>query len=202
MPGWLGIRKYQKSHFMNRFNFLLLFIFIFSLVSCKDDEIGKQLGCISSKSLSNTKVYIDALKKFKLELPKNWKTQLYVDDYKSEIYSADTTIELTSSFILDVAWHQGTIDFDDDFVQKFADIQLKNELLLIEQGKMTVKGFPAFYDHSKGHHNGFDYNFVQIYIKTDEDEYYTLSSKVYGIDNIDERLCTSLSILDGMEMID
>jgi hypothetical protein len=186
---------------MNRFYFLLLFTLIFSIVSCKKDEIGTQLGCVSSKSLSNTKVYKDALKKFKLELPQNWKTQLYVDEYKSEIYSADTTIELTSSFILDVAWHQGTVEFDDDFVKKFVDIQLKNELLLIEQGEMTVKGFPAFYDHSKGHHNGFDYNFVQIYIKTAQDEYYTLSSKVYGIDNIDERLCTSLSILDDMELL-
>lgn len=202
MPGWQGIKKYQKLHFMNRFIFLLLFSLFFSIISCKKDEIGTQLGCVSSQSFSNTKVYKDALKKFTLELPKHWKTQLYVDEYKSEIYTADTTIELTSSFILDVAWHQGSVEFDDDFKKKFIDIQVKNEFLLIEQGEMTVQGFPAFYDHSKGHQNGFDFNFVQIYIKTKPDEYYTLTSKIYGIENIDERLCSSLAILDGIQILE
>jgi hypothetical protein len=187
---------------MIRFYFLIIFSLLFSIVSCKKDEIGTQLGCVTSKSFSNTKVYKDALEKFKLELPKHWKTQLYVDEYKSEIYTADTTLELTSSFILDVAWHQGTIEFNDDFVKKFVDIQFKNELLLLDQGEMTFQGFPAFYDHSKGHQNGFDFNFVQIYIKTKPDEYYTLSSKVYGIESIDERLCISLGVLDGLKFND
>ncbi|MFD1316275.1 hypothetical protein [Namhaeicola litoreus] len=187
---------------MNRFFTLLLLTLFLSIISCKKSEIGNQMGCVSHKSFSDTKVYKDALKKFKLELPKDWKTQLYVDEYKSEIYTADTTIELTSSFILDVAWHQGSVEFNEEFVKKFVDIQLKNELLLLEQGEMTVKGFPAFYDHSKGHQNGFDFNFIQIYIKTKPDEYYTLSSKVYGIENIDERLCTSLAILDDLEFIE
>jgi hypothetical protein len=47
---------------------------------------------------------------------------LYYDDFKSQIYAADTAKQLTETYILDVAWHQGELTLDDALAKKITDV--------------------------------------------------------------------------------
>ena len=79
--------------------------------------------------------------------------------------------------------------------------KLKGQLLSMDTTGWTIEQ-QADWHLLMAEMNGFDFNFVQIYIKTKPDEYYTLTSKIYGIENIDERLCSSLAILDGIQILE
>ena len=48
---------------------------------------------------------------------------------------------------------------------------------------------------------GYPYHYLQVYIKTEIDEYFTFTTKVYGSDNIEERLCESIALFDQIEII-
>ena len=82
--------------------------------SCKNSQFEREFSCDTPMSFSNTKKYKDVLNHFEIDVPKNWKTSLYYDEYQSKLYTADTTRNLSESYIIDVTWHQGELIIDDD----------------------------------------------------------------------------------------
>ena len=81
------------------------------------------------------------------------------------------------------------------------DLKLNQQLTLIKSGFGTFKDIPGYYNLSKGKYSTFDYHFFQIFLKTGVDEYFTLTTKVYGTEYVNERICASMSLFENITFI-
>jgi len=121
-----------------------------SLISCQKNTIEKELGCGATPKFGETKEIRDILKKFKLIVPANWETQLYYDDFKSQIYAADTTKQLSETYILDVAWHQGELTLDDALARSVSDtLSIKEQMTTVKSGFSEFKKKPSYWNLSQ-----------------------------------------------------
>lgn len=143
-------------------------------------------------TFNQPKVVVDAKENFEITLEKNWKRELYLDEAESRIYTADTTKSLKESFILDITSIEGKIKLDNNFAN-----QLKNQIRNIPQAYIVVDDFitvnklPAYCIYSFQKSEPLNQFNIQLYI-ADKDRYYLLESKIYGDDNIQEKIAKSL----------
>jgi len=182
---------------------VLLFIGAFLLGSCAKNDLKSEFNCGPSTTNLELKEYRDVLKKFRASVPAHWKTQLYYDDYQSQLYSADTTKSLKETYIIDIAWHQGELAIDQFFDQTVRDtLAIKQQLSYIKSSLSQFKDRPAYWNLSKGKTGQLEYHFLQLYVKSAPDEYFTFTTKVYGDAKIDERLCESLALYEKITFIE
>jgi hypothetical protein len=190
---------------MKKFAHLIAFIVLFGLLlgSCKNSQFEREFACETPMSFSNTKTYKDVLSHFEIDIPKNWKTSLYYDEYQSKLYTADTTRNLSESYIIDVSWHQGELIIDDD-LERLVSEQVGREfnLIPVKAGEGEFHDYPAYYHISTGKKNNLNWHYLQIYLKYETDEYYTLTSKIYGDELVTERICASFAIFKELEFLD
>lgn len=171
--------------------------------SCKKNNVRDAINCRTTTNFSDTKEISGFLKHFKLKVPKSWKSELYYDETQSRFYSADTSKQLTDTYIIDVTWHQGEIELNEDFEQIIENNLKQNDHLTPFNGGFGYfKNLPCYYSLAKGVNSGFTYHYLQIYLKTNVDEYYNLTTKVYGDDFVEERLCESLSLFEGITFLE
>ncbi|MEN8187832.1 MAG: hypothetical protein ABFR05_11950 [Bacteroidota bacterium] len=188
---------------MRKLNFALLLLIISINFSCKRNDVKEAFQCTSEYSFFNSnKTYQDVLKHFKIDIPQEWKTELYYDEFQSEIYSADTTKQLTESFIIDITWHQGELNFNRNFKRKVKKNLVEENLKTIRSGKGKFNDLPVYYNIAKGKYLSYEYHLLQLYVKSNVDEYYTFTSKVYGSESIDERICASVNLFEDIEFLD
>jgi hypothetical protein len=181
---------------------IVLFVAI-SIVSCKKSLLESEFNCKNSKNFSELKEYKDILKNFTIKVPKNWKTSLYFDEYSSEVHTADTTKQLTETYLLDISWKQGELKLDDAFANSLTDsLRIKERLITAKSGFGEFKNKPSYFNLSAGKYSGHQYQYLQVFIKTNVDEYITLTTKVFGDTNVDERLCESIELFEGIQLID
>lgn len=183
----------------------ILFLLITSIffISCQKNDLLNDFNCKSTASFTDTKEVRDILKKFKMKFPSTWKTQLYYDEFQSEIYSADTTKSLTDSYILDVSWHQGELNLNKSFDQTVKDtLAIKEKLSPVKSNFIKFKGKPGYWNLAKGKNGNLSYHFLQVYVKTEVDEYFTFTTKVYGDTNVDQRLCEAIQLSDKIVFIE
>ena len=181
-----------------------IFIFIVALVSflsCSNQsELSKKYACNVSE-IENSKTILDFNKNFKLTISSNWKTTLYFSEFESEVFTADTLKQLTESFILGTSFNLGTLNFNDDFQKKTDSILASNNLQLINSGKELFKSKPAYWYVAKGKKNGFMYHQFNLITKQSENTYFNAYSEIYGEENITERICETISILEKIEFL-
>ena len=181
---------------------ILIILLTVSLFSCQNNDLKTAFNCESTTSFSDTKEIRDIMKKFKIKFPSHWKTQLYYDEFQSEIYSADTTKSLNETYILDISWHQGELNLNQAFDQNVKDtLAIKEKLSPIKSNFIQFKEKPSYWNLSKGKDGKHTYHFLQVYVKTEVDEYFTFTTKVFGENNVDERLCESIQISDKIVFI-
>jgi hypothetical protein len=173
------------------------------LSSCKNSQFEREFSCETPMSFSNTKRYKDVLDHFEIDVPKNWKTSLYYDEYQSKLYTADTTRNLSESYIIDVTWHQGELIIDDD-LERLVSEQVGREfnLIPVKAGEGEFLDYPAYYHISTGKKNNMSWHYLQVYLKYEPDEYYTLTSKIYGDELVTERICASFAVFKELDFID
>ena len=175
----------------------------FVMGGCRNSDFEREFGCETPMGFSNTKTYKDVLSHFEIDIPKNWKTSLYYDEYQSKLYSADTTRNLSDSYIIDVTWHQGELVIDEEFDQLVSE-QAGREfnLIPVKSGEGDFLDHEAYYHIATGKKNDMDWHYLQVYLKYRTDEYYTLTSKIYGNELVTERICASFSLFKNLEFID
>jgi hypothetical protein len=181
--------------------FYLLFLLIIVIVSCKkQSELSKEFNC-NSTELKNLKPYLDFKNNFKLHIPTNWKTNKYYSETQSEIFTADTTKQLTETYILNTSYALGTVNFDSDFYQKTDSIIIQNNFKKTKYGTTTFMKLPTFWYIVEGEKNGFPYHQFNIIAKKSEMAYFSASVEIYGDLKVDERICESISILEKIEFL-
>ena len=177
-------------------HFLLILILI---AGCsKRTTLEDELSCSRFISLAWVTQRTDIHKNFKIDIPSTWKHKLYYDDYQSAIFMADTLKELTKTYILDASWKHGELNLDEAFE---ATISNQNSLALIKSNFEEYKGYPSYWNISKGKKKGFTYHIFEMFMKTSVDTYLEVKIDFYGEELVDERLCEALNILSTIEFI-
>ena len=179
-----------------------LLIMIITLSGCQNKSIKDSFECNTKTNFANTEEIKAMLGHFKIQLPSDWKSELYYDEFQSRVYSADTTKQLTETYVIDVTWHQGEIQFNNDFeTLVLNDLKINQQLSPLKSGFGSFMDYPGYFNLSIGNQSGFDHHFFQIFIKTAPDEYYTFTTKVYGSEFVEERICASISIFENISIL-
>ena len=182
---------------------ILLVLCILFLMSCGKNDLKSEFDCGSSTLNAEMKEYRDVLKKFRVAVPLHWKTQLYYDEFQSQLYSADTTKSINEAYIVDISWHQGELALDQYFDQTVKDtLAIKEQLSYLKSSLSKFQDRPSYWNLSKGKTGKHDYHFLQVYVKTAPDEYFTMSTKVIGNQDVEQRLCNAIALYQGMEFIE
>lgn len=192
--------KMNCNYKIKNITFLSL-IFLLILGCSNQSEIGKKMNC-SPTIYKNTKQITDFNKNFILDIPNNWKTELYFDNYQSEIFTADTIKQLSETYILAASFNFGTLNFDKDFHQRKDSVLSINNLKIIDSGNESFQSKPSFWYVSKGTKNNFDYHRFTVMSKLSENTYFSAYAEIYGDSNIDNRICESISLLESIQFLE
>lgn len=180
-----------------RYLFLLLLIFL----SCKkQSELGKELQC-KSFNFDNLELVKDVENKFSIAIPKNWKTNLYQDNLQSSIFFADTTKQLTATFLVDVSFIKNNLEINDLFKLKIEQENLKKKLIQINSKELIFLEKPTYILISKGIKSDHLYQKLQAFIKIDKNHFILAKAEVYGDSLTQNRLCKAISLIEKIKII-
>ena len=177
------------------FKYLSYFLVFFLLTGCKNTlDIEDSLSC-KSKTPKNTVRVTDFKNNFSLPIPKSWKINHYYTTNQSEIFAADTLKQLSESYIIDASFNNGTLKLDDQFYKNADSILKMNQLIMIRSGRQDYDARKTYWYLVNGKKNGFTYHEFNWIIFLSENTYANMRTEVYGDQNINERICESISIL-------
>ncbi|SDW90274.1 hypothetical protein SAMN05444411_102427 [Lutibacter oricola] len=180
----------------------LIILLTVLVISCKkQSQLSARFDC-GNESVSNTKQILDFNKNFKVSIPSSWNTQLHYSTSQSQIFTADTTKQLSKTYILDTSFNYGEINFDSDFIKKTDSIIKSKNLILVTSEKEKFKNKDSFWYVVKGLKQKMTYHQLNMIIKLSNNTYFSANVDVYGDTRINERLCESLSILNSVEFLE
>ena len=181
--------------------FIYLIIFLLLLTACQTrSELSTILNC-DIEYFEDVKKFTDFKKNFSLDIPTTWKTAMYFDKYQSEIFTADTVKQLSDTFILDASFNFGSLEFDADFHKKTDSIINGNSFQKIDAGAISFQSKPAYWYLLKGNKQGFTYHQFNLMVIISENTYFKTYTEVYGDENINDRICSAISILKKIEFL-
>lgn len=177
---------------------LILFVFI-SFASCNSkSQLSKDLEC-NPKSYSNLEKIEDVKKLFTVQFPDNWKTNLYYDKNQSSIYAADTTKQLTETFLIDITHVSSELKIDADFTQKLKSNLTTQKLVETTSYELKFQKRETYYSRAVGKKGAFDYQVCNLFIKINTNNYIHAKAEVYGDSLANERLCNAINLIEKIE---
>ena len=180
---------------------ILLITLSLYLISCsKPSKLQEEFNCKIS-NFSNTEKVIDIKETFELTIPKSWKTSLYYDTVQTQIFTADTTKQLTETYILDFALNSGELVLNEDFKTTVLTNLKEESLLNLKYSFDTFKEKPSLWFISKGQKQNKDYYYFQLFCINSPIDYYEITTKIYGDQLIDERFCESLALIEKINFL-
>lgn len=168
------------------------------LFSCNTNDLAKEFNCQNEIS-ANLEEVTDFKKNFSFDLPKHWKTNLYYDDAVSSIYAADTTVNLTSSVIIDASFILNSVNIDNTFIEKIAKENKEMGLSSLQSKKIKFHKKEAYYDYAKGKRGNFTYHILNLFAKTNNG-FLHVKTELYGDDSVNERLCKAVKLIDQIHL--
>lgn len=173
----------------------LFILCLLMIAACKQSKFSKELGC-ENVSVDNLEVVEDVYKRFSVTIPKTWKTNLYYDTNQSSIFTADTTKQLTETYIIDVTRMSMPISFNEDFLNRYKKNITENKLVVNSSYETTFLEKEAFYSRVIGKKRGFPFEQISIYVKLNGREHLYVKAEVYGDSLVNERLCKAMYLLE------
>jgi len=185
---------------VSKYIYSILFIASLLFISCdKNSTIRKEFDC-DSKTFNNLEAVDDVKNLFSVDLPKDWKINLYQDEIQSSIFTADTTKQLTETVLLDVTFINKKINFDDVFLLKQDQENLANELIRIKLKELIFLEKPTYYMVYKGKKGKFDYQVSNTFIKVNESNFILAKTEVYGDSIVNQRFCKAFSLMENIKI--
>ena len=178
---------------------ILLLVFV-CLSACESKlKIVRELNC-DPTSYSNLEKVEDFKKLFTVEFPDHWKTNLYYDSLQSSVYTADTTRQLTETFLIDITHVDSKLILDDEGIQKFEE-SIKNQgFVTSDSYQFIFQDLPSFYTRAKGKKRGFTYEVCNLFIQTGDAKYVHVKTEVYGDSLVDQRICNAFSLIEKIKI--
>jgi hypothetical protein len=178
------------------FKFLLASLLLFSCT--KKSEISKDFNC-STSTFKNLEKIEDVKSLFSIDLPKDWKINLYQDEVQSSIFAADTTKQLTETVLLDVTFIRNEINFDDAFILQQEQENLAKGLIKTKIKEITLLEKPSIYIIYKGKKGTFNYQTCHTFIKLNEQNFIFAKTEIYGDSLVNQRFCNSFSLIENIK---
>ena len=178
---------------------LSFFSFALLLASCQQASLQKALfeSCKSTRQEQAQKNIKDPHKHFEISIPSNWKKEFFIDSSSTRFYCADTTKELTETYIIEIGNYTKNTTLDTLFVKTIEGEVLQKENGEVLQSKHVRLGEKKGYSiHSKYKRLGFDFQTVQSYFPNTNGSLYLLKVEAYGTENSEARLCAGMAFLD------
>lgn len=186
--------------FDSKYIFIPVLITTLLFFSCqKQSEISREFKC-ESVTYDNLENNEDVQSMFSIEIPENWKTNLYQDEIQSSIFTADTTKQLTETVLLDVTYIQKKIEFNEAFLLQQEQESLSKGLINIKSKALKIIEKPALYLLFKGKKGKFDYHICNAFIKVNESNFILAKTEVYGDTLINQRFCKALSLINNIKL--
>ena len=179
---------------------ILTFVTVASLISCtnKNTKNPFDTECKNLKTYDNLKICKEPNGNFEIELPENWKREFFVSENESRFYFADTTKELSQAFISDIGLYQKRKEIDEKFKRdKIISIKNTDELNLISLKKITFQGKEGYIFHTESSITNIEKNTLEIYLQNRNKTFYLIKIDLFGLDNLPDRICNSLSIIES-----
>lgn len=178
--------------------FILSFAFIILLSSCNSNQISEDFNC-ETNSFSNLEPITDFKKTFSFKIPKKWKTNLYYDDAVSSIYTADTTISLTKTILIDASFIKNSVEIDTIFIQKVKTDNNKLALKQVKENKVTFLNNDTYYNLAKGKKGKFQYHVLNVFSKVNTG-FLHLKTEIYGDSLVNERICKAVKLINNIQL--
>lgn len=176
--------------------YLLISALLLLIVSCNSkSQISKNLDC-SPVSYPNLELVNDVHNLFSVQLPDNWKTNLYYDNNQSSIYSADTTKQLTETFLIDITLVDKALKLNDNFIQKFKANLISQNLVESTSYDVQFQEKDSYYSRALGKKGNFNYQIANLFIKRDANTYIHAKIEIYGDSLVNQRICNALSLIE------
>ena len=185
---------------MSKNIYILFIIALLLFISCdKKSAISEEFDC-ETKTFDNLEVVDDVKNLFSVEIPENWKINLYQDEIQSSIFAADTTKQLTETVLLDVTFINKKINFDDAFLLQQDQENLANELIRINTKEILFIEKPSMYLIYKGKKGKFDYQVCNTFIKVNESNFILAKTEIYGDSIVNKRFCKAFSLMENIKI--
>jgi hypothetical protein len=172
--------------------------FIFSSCNTKETLIN-QLQC-KVKEFKNLEEVVDYQNNFALQIPKNWKTNLYKDDIQSSIYTADTTKQLTETILIDISLVKKNIYFNERFLLNEEQQNLKNQLIKTTHQKLEFKEKTALLSTYVGKKGKFKYQKNLLHMKLNDQQFILAKIEIYGDSLVNYRFCNAINLIETIEI--
>jgi len=184
---------------MKRSKIGILFLLIIAIYSCSNkNSIFKNYDCqitpIESKKI------VDALNKFTLNIPNNWKTELYIDKGSSIFVTADTTKQLSKAFIIKVSSISGALNFDKNLGStlkvKLVESNWKND-------KITAGFFESHHAlllKSTKQNSNIKTNALHLFFNAKNDSHFEIEIQCFGDKNIQNRFCKAIFVIKTLKL--
>ncbi len=178
-------------------------IALVTLFSCnKPSELQKELGCKTKYDFGQMITSQDFQKKFTVQIPKNWSTKYFYNEFQTSLMTADSLKSLSNSFILDISLNNGELKVDDQIKGKVIRNIITKEHLRIKNFKISeFHKKPSVWFVAEGTRNELPYHLFRILIKNSPTTYFQIETQIYGDSLVNERLCKSISIIETIQTI-
>jgi hypothetical protein len=170
--------------------------------ACQDkNELEKKFNCDKTE-IGKLKRTFDFNKNFSLNIPMNWKSNFFYSSSVSEIFIADTTKQLSESYIFNASFHIAELNFDTDFHKKTDSLLLANNMEMVASEKLTFMEKESYWYLVEGEKNGFPVHQFNFMMKRNHSTYFSSSTEIYGDKEVYERLCSSFYLLKSVEFFE
>ncbi len=179
----------------------ILFLILIVLVSCKKQtQLQKEFNCKTNSSFSDLEKIDDFKNKFSLQVPSKWATKLFYNNHETNIMTADSLKSFTKTYILDVSLVSGDLQLNEYFTTKtIQNLVTEESLVTIKHELTTFKDMPAIWFLSVGKSGDYKYHYFQLFAKNSPVDYFKITTKIYGDELIDERLCESIALMQKLD---
>lgn len=181
--------------------YFLTTLLVVLMISCNStSELKKEFPCATFSSFSNLQQTEDVRNLFSMSLPKNWKVNLFFDNVQTAIYTADTTVNLTKTIIMDASYIHSAINFDAVFQQKMTADNTKMELTETKAKKITLFDKPSYISYATGKKGTYSYHVLNTFTKVNSDNFLHIKTEIYGDTKVEERLCNAINLIDKIQL--
>ena len=105
--------------------------------------------------------------------------------------------------MLEVNHNNGNLVIDDKLKYDLASKLLEEEKLSVfADGKTSINNKDAFWVKAKNVEGKYLYHQLLLLIKDTSTQYFEVKTKVYGEENIDDRICESVTIIKSLEKLE
>jgi hypothetical protein len=182
--------------------FFGLSFLLFGFISCQNSrDIFKDFTCKTPLKLKNIERVLDAKENFSLDIPKYWKTELYIDDNSSMFTTADTTKQYLNTYLIKATLINSKLILNTPEIEKIKAAILSDKHQTISAVvRGTFKSYPALLISAKSDKFKSGITSLHLYTPISEKFYFEIEIHCFGAKNIDKRLCEAIHIINSLKI--